>query len=105
MNNPFGLKDKKGNIPYDSVGLAVIAEGRTLDTQVNTYGFTVSQMYSGLPGVLDARGWKWVRPPAYCQGAGCQKLGADIADALKVMGGDPNKLKYPSGQVGATQCK
>ena len=105
MNNPFGLKSRKGNTSFDSVGLAVVAEGNTLNKFVNTYGFTVSQMYSGLGGVTDTRGWEWVRPPAYCQGSGCQNLGRVISDALKAMGGDPDKLKYPSGQVGSTKCK
>jgi RHS repeat-associated protein len=103
MNNPFGLKNN-GNSSFDSVGDAVSAEGSTLNKYVNKYNFTISQMYSGLPGVLDKRGWSWVRPPAYCQGAGCVALGGVISGALKDMGGDPDKLKYPAGQVGSTKC-
>jgi hypothetical protein len=104
MNNPFGLKSRKGNISFDSVGLAVLAMGDTLDKFVNTYGFTVDKMYSGLKGVTDQKGWKWIRPPAYCQDSGCQALGGVISDALKAMGGDPGNLKYPVGQVGSTKC-
>ncbi len=106
MNNPFGLKDSGGNSRFPGgVGDAILAEGSTLNKYVNKYNFTVSQMYSGLPGLLDRRGWNWVRPPAYCQGAGCVALGNVISDALKAMGGDPDGLKYPSGQVGSTKCK
>jgi hypothetical protein len=103
-NNPFGLMYNRQNMSFDSVGDAVSEEGRTLNRYVNVYKFNIAQMYSGLPGVTDANGWNWVRPPAYCQGTGCQSLGEVIANALKSMGGDPNSLKYPCGKVGSTEC-
>jgi len=104
-NDPFGLRSNNQNLTYDTVGDAVLAERDTLNRQVNNYGNTVSKMYSGLPGVVaPPRGWTWRRPPAYCQGSGCQALGKEISDDMKSMGGDPNKLAYPSGMVGSIRC-
>ncbi len=105
MNNPFGIKRHNKNVSFSSVGDAIVSEGSTLNQFVNIWNETVSQMYSGLPGVTDAKGWNWVRPPAYCQGSGCQAFGSAVAGALKAMGGDPNSLKYPLGQVSGVACK
>lgn len=105
MNNPFGLMSRGRNSRYTSIGLSVIAEADTLQKLVYTYGENLSQMYSGLPGVTDSKGWNWVRPPAYCGHPGCAAFGKEIESALKSMGGDPNNLKYPTGQVGGADCK
>jgi RHS repeat-associated protein len=109
-NDPFGLKGSHGNLTFSTkeggIEGAIAVEENTLDTQVNQYRFTVSQMYSGLRGVLaPPRGWTWSRYPAYCQGRGCKALGEKISGDMKSMGGDPNKLAYPSGQVGSIKCK
>jgi RHS repeat-associated protein len=108
MDNPFGLKSNNQNINYSGQGgvaSAIVAEGNTLNNLVNNLGENLGQMYSGLPGLTDARGWNWLRPPAYCQSAGCPSFGTDLGKALVKMGGDPNNLKYPKGQVGKTKCQ
>ncbi len=105
MNNPFGIKHHGKNVSFGSVGDAVISEGSTLNRFVNTWRETISQMYSGLPGISDNRSGTWIRPPAYCQGSGCQAFGQAVSGALQAMGGNPNSLQYPSGQIGSTKCK
>ena len=70
MDNPFGLKLKNINTDYSSagnavagVGNAVVDEGRTLNTFVNVYGETVSQMYSGSPWPYGSEGLELGKTP------------------------------------------
>ena len=82
----FALRAANATVGF---GNAVNVEGTTLSKYA---GETIEQMYSGQRG-------------EYCQDPRCPTFGEKtIADALTKMGGDPNNLKYPQGQVGGIKC-
>jgi hypothetical protein len=103
-NNPFGLGPK---LNFATPSAAIKSEGLTLKHLISYGDNTVAKLYSGLPGIANAKGG-FAQVPGYCQTSvgACQAPGLTVSGFLTstsfvgvpnigLSPGNPNNLGFP----------